>query len=55
MDHAGQRGAARIDLNTSVDDIATWALYESAGFTNRARSPGATDALLRARSLVLRR
>jgi hypothetical protein len=35
MDHARQRGAARIDLNTSVDDVAARALYESAGFTNR--------------------
>jgi hypothetical protein len=30
-----QRGAARIDLNTSVDDVAAHALYEGAGFTNR--------------------
>jgi ribosomal protein S18 acetylase RimI-like enzyme len=35
MDHARQRGAARIDLNTSMDDVAARALYESAGFTNR--------------------
>jgi GNAT superfamily N-acetyltransferase len=35
MDHARQRGAARIDLNTSVDDVAARVLYESAGFTNR--------------------
>jgi ribosomal protein S18 acetylase RimI-like enzyme len=35
MDHARQRGAVRIDLNTSVEDVAARALYESAGFTNR--------------------
>ena len=35
MDHARQRGAARIDLGTSEDDVAARALYESAGFTNR--------------------
>jgi ribosomal protein S18 acetylase RimI-like enzyme len=39
MDHARQRGAARIDLNTSVDDVAARALYESAGFTNREGGP----------------
>jgi GNAT superfamily N-acetyltransferase len=35
MDHARERGAARIDLNTSVGDVAARALYESVGFTNR--------------------
>jgi ribosomal protein S18 acetylase RimI-like enzyme len=35
MEHARERGAARIDLNTSVDDVAARALYEGAGFTNR--------------------
>src|SRR5215218_8569127 len=35
MDHARQRGAARIDLNTSESDVAARAHYESAGFTNR--------------------
>jgi ribosomal protein S18 acetylase RimI-like enzyme len=39
MDHARQRGAARIDLNTSVNDVAARALYESAGFTNREGGP----------------
>jgi ribosomal protein S18 acetylase RimI-like enzyme len=39
MEHARERGAARIDLNTSVDDVAACALYESAGFTNRERGP----------------
>ena len=35
MQHARERGAARIDLNTSETDVAARALYESAGFTNR--------------------
>jgi GNAT superfamily N-acetyltransferase len=35
MDHARERGAARMDLNTSEDDAAALRLYESAGFTNR--------------------
>ena len=35
MELARKRGAARIDLNTSVSDVAARALYESAGFTNR--------------------
>ncbi len=35
MRHARERGAARIELNTSETDIAARALYESAGFTNR--------------------
>jgi ribosomal protein S18 acetylase RimI-like enzyme len=34
MDHARERGAARIDLGTSENDVAARALYESAGFTN---------------------
>jgi ribosomal protein S18 acetylase RimI-like enzyme len=39
MEHARLRGAAHIDLNTSVDDTAARALYESAGFTNREGGP----------------
>jgi GNAT superfamily N-acetyltransferase len=39
MDYARELGAARIDLNTSVDDVAARALYESAGFTNREGGP----------------
>jgi GNAT superfamily N-acetyltransferase len=39
MEHARERGAVRIDLNTSVDDVAARALYESAGFTNREGGP----------------
>jgi len=39
MEHARRRGAAHIDLGTSVDDVAARALYESAGFTNREGGP----------------
>ena len=39
MEHARERGAARIDLNTSEDDVAARGLYESAGFTNREGGP----------------
>jgi ribosomal protein S18 acetylase RimI-like enzyme len=39
MELARERGAARIDLNTSVSDVAARALYESAGFTNREGRP----------------
>lgn len=43
MDVARERGAARMDLGTSEDDIAARALYESLGFTNRE---GRTDGPL---------
>jgi ribosomal protein S18 acetylase RimI-like enzyme len=36
---ARERGATHIDLNTSEDDAAARALYESLGFTNREGSP----------------
>jgi ribosomal protein S18 acetylase RimI-like enzyme len=39
MQEARDRGATRIDLTTSVDDVAARALYESAGFTNREGGP----------------
>jgi ribosomal protein S18 acetylase RimI-like enzyme len=39
MEHARERGAARIDLGTSETDVAARALYESAGFTNREGAP----------------
>jgi ribosomal protein S18 acetylase RimI-like enzyme len=39
MEHARERGAARIDLNTSDADVAARSLYESAGFTNREGGP----------------
>ncbi len=36
---ARERGADHMDLGTSEDDVAARALYASAGFTNRERSP----------------
>jgi ribosomal protein S18 acetylase RimI-like enzyme len=51
MAHARERGAARIDLNTSVDDGAARALYESAGFTNREGGPGGPVMLYYERDL----
>ena len=51
MDHARERGAARIDLNTSVDDVAARALYESAGFTNREGGPEGPAMLYYERAL----
>jgi ribosomal protein S18 acetylase RimI-like enzyme len=35
LEHAGERGADRMDLGTSEDDVAARALYESLGFYNR--------------------
>jgi ribosomal protein S18 acetylase RimI-like enzyme len=51
MDHARERGTARIDLNTSVDDVAARALYESAGFTNRESGPEGPPMLYYERDL----
>jgi ribosomal protein S18 acetylase RimI-like enzyme len=51
MEHARQRGAARIDLNTSVNDIAARALYESAGFTDREGGPEGPQMLYYERDL----
>ena len=51
MDHARARGAARIDLNTSEDDVAARALYESAGFTNREGGPDGPTMLYYERDL----
>ena len=39
MEAAREKGATHIDLNTSEDDVAARALYESAGFTNREGGP----------------
>ena len=36
---ARQEGAGHIELNTSDDDVAARALYESLGFTNREGKP----------------
>ena len=51
MEHARERGAARIDLNTSVSDVAARALYESAGFTNREGGPEGPPMLYYERDL----
>jgi ribosomal protein S18 acetylase RimI-like enzyme len=51
MEHARERGAARIDLNTSEDDVAARALYESAGFTNREGGPDGPPMLYFERDL----
>jgi GNAT superfamily N-acetyltransferase len=51
MDHARERGAARIDLGTSEDDTAALALYESAGFTNREGGPAGPKMLYYERDL----
>ena len=39
MQTARDTGATHIDLNTSEDDVAARALYESLGFTNREGRP----------------
>ncbi len=51
MEYARERGAARIDLNTSTDDVAARALYESAGFTNREGGPDGPTMLYYERDL----
>ena len=51
MDHARARGAARIDLGTSEDDVAARALYESTGFTNREGGPEGPTMLYYERDL----
>jgi ribosomal protein S18 acetylase RimI-like enzyme len=51
MELARERGAARIDLNTSVDDVAARALYESAGFTNNEGAPDGPSMLYYERDL----
>ncbi|HXV35157.1 MAG TPA: GNAT family N-acetyltransferase [Gaiellaceae bacterium] len=51
MSEARGRGAARIDLNTSVEDLAAIALYESAGFTNREGRPDGPRMLYYERDL----
>jgi ribosomal protein S18 acetylase RimI-like enzyme len=39
MRAAREGGAGRMELNTSTDDTAAIALYESTGFTNREGGP----------------
>jgi ribosomal protein S18 acetylase RimI-like enzyme len=51
MQHGRERGAARIDLNTSETDVAARALYESAGFTNREGAPDGPTMLYYERDL----
>ena len=51
MEHARKRGAARIDLGTSEDDVAARELYESAGFTNREGGPDGPTMLYYERDL----
>ncbi|MCW3047049.1 MAG: GCN5-related N-acetyltransferase [Solirubrobacterales bacterium] len=40
MEIARERGADRMDLGTSQDDVAARALYERSGFSNREGGPG---------------
>jgi ribosomal protein S18 acetylase RimI-like enzyme len=49
--HARERGAARMDLNTSEEDLAALRLYESAGFTNREGGPAGPTMLYYERDL----
>jgi ribosomal protein S18 acetylase RimI-like enzyme len=51
MEHARERGAARIELNTSENDVAARALYESVGFTNREGGPDGPPMLYYERDL----
>ena len=51
MEYARERGAARIDLNTSVDDVAARMLYEAVGFTNREGRPEGPTMLYYERDL----
>ena len=51
MERARERGATRIELNTSTDDVAARALYQSAGFTNSEGGPGGPSMLYYERDL----
>lgn len=51
MEHARERGATRIELNTSVADVAARRLYESAGFTNHEGAPDGPSMLYYERDL----
>ena len=51
MDLARRHGATRMDLNTSVTDVAARALYASCGFTNEELGPGGPSMLYYERDL----
>ena len=51
MSLAADRGATRIDLNTTVADVAARSLYASAGFTNDEGGPGGPSMLYYERDL----
>lgn len=51
MSEAREAGAKTIDLNTSTDDRAAIALYESFGFTNREGRPDGPSMLYFEREL----
>lgn len=51
MQQARERGAARIDLDTSTDDVAARGLYEASGFTNREGGPQGPSMLYYERDL----
>lgn len=51
MEHARERGARHIDLNTSEEDVAARALYERTGFTNREGAPDGPPMLYYERDL----
>jgi len=51
MEHARERGARHIDLNTSEEDVAARALYERMGFTNREGAPDGPPMLYYERDL----
>jgi ribosomal protein S18 acetylase RimI-like enzyme len=51
IEHASERGADGIDLNTGETDTAARALYESMGFTNREGSPDGPSMLFYEREI----
>ena len=51
LELAARRGADRIDLGTSEDDVAARSLYESLGFTNREGRPDGPVMLFYERDL----
>ena len=51
MDLARERGATRMELGTSVTDVAARALYESAGFSNHEGGPDGPSMLYYERDL----